>query len=271
VYALPDANGSPADEFISFTLTGSHVIDGNTVEAKLYAYPGIGQAVALVQTKSFTVSGSVANSITYTWTGFSTPVNDRHVIFAEDSSVDFNSARAGYLETTVTDSSGEISVGYMFGYSFGNFNQPAATALQPNLDFASATTTGLALHVPRGWGNFTTSTGTSLSVGQAANHSASWGDEFNIILSSQATSGGSQNVVELFIQSSGGTRTYLEMAFNALTPIWGATIPFQDNAELLFRLPASGTNGTYDFGYRIKHADTVAEAATLFTLQFDIT
>lgn len=271
MYTLPNEFGSVANEFISFTLSGPHIVDGNTVEAKLYSYPGLGQAVALVQTKSFTVSGSVANSITYTWTGFNPPVNDRHLIFAESSSVDLNNARAAYLETLVTDSSGEISVGYMFGYSFGNFNQPAATALQPNLDFASANTTGLALHAPRGFSNLETSGGTSLSTGQSVNHAATWGDEFSFLLYNQATAGGQQNVVELFIEDSGGTRTYLELAYDVPTPIWGATVPFQDNAELLFRLPATGTNGTYDFGYRIKHADTIAEAATLFTLQFDIT
>ena len=160
----------------------------------------------------------------------------------------------------------------MIPYALGNFGQPSGSAWSAELDFAATSTTGLALHVQRSWLNFQTSDGlVSLSVGQAANHSASWGDEFDITLGQQAINGGQQNVIELFIESSSGVRTYLEMAYDVAVPIWGSTIPFTSNYDLVFRLPAAGTNGTYDFGYRIKHADSVAEAATLFTIQFDIT
>lgn len=270
VYSLPDLQDSNA--FIQFTLSGSHIVDGNTVEAKLYMWPGMGQAMQLVQTKSFTISGSVGNSVDYTWSGFSPGTDERHLIFANSSSVDDNSANHAYLETVVTDGSSETSVGYMIGYSFGDFGQPTGSELANNLDFFAATTNGLALHKPRTWTAFETSDGlVSLSVGQTTNHSASWGDEFDITVGQQATSGSTQNTIEMFIESSSGVRTYLELAFFSASPIWGATVPFSANHQLFFRLPVSGTNGTYDFGYRIKHADSTAEAATLFNIQFDIT
>lgn len=272
MYTLPDPDGTPIGELMQFTLSGSHIVDGNTVEAKLYMYPGVGQALTLVQTKSFTISGSVGNSVDYVWSGFSPGTDERHLIFASSSSVDENSANDAYLETSVTDGSGEVSVGYMFGYSFGNLFQPSGSALTANLDFASATTTGLALHNPRNWSNFLTEPGgVSLSVSQSSNHAATWGDEFKISLAQQPTSGGQQNEVELFIQTQAGVRTYLEAAYDVAIPSYGITIPFSANHALKFRLPANGTNGTYDVGYRIKHADTVAEAAALFTIQFDIT
>jgi hypothetical protein len=264
---MPDPDATPQGSMFSVTVSGSHVVNGNTVVMKLYRYSAL-QAVVFVAQRSFTLTSVSNNSQTLTWSaGFSAADADgRHLIFRDSVSIDDNGAQDCYMETIITDGSNETSVASFFGYSFANFAQDSSTGLSPNLDFASATTTGLALMTHRTL-SIDDDTNTALDLASSTPHTANWGDVFDITLSNQDNDGGSQNLIDYYIES-GGTKTYLEFSFNQT--VWGQDLPGSGVQVGFIRLPASGTNGTYSFGYRVKHADSTAEVSRNYTLQFSI-